>query len=56
MFDALSNRLNSIFKRLGGQLRLDEENIQEGLREVRMALLEADVNFQVVNDFTEKVR
>ncbi len=56
MFDALSNRLNSIFKRLGGQLRLDEENIQEGLREVRMALLEADVNFQVVKDFTEKVR
>lgn len=56
MFEALSDRLNSIFKRLGGQLRLDEENIQEGLREVRLALLEADVNIQVVKDFTEKVR
>ena len=56
MFEALSDRLNSIFKRLGGQLRLDEENIQEGLREVRLALLEADVNLQVVKDFIEKVR
>ncbi len=56
MFDALSNRLNNVFRRLGGTPRLDEDNIQEGLREVRMALLEADVNLQVVKDFTEKVR
>ncbi|MBQ4133086.1 MAG: signal recognition particle protein [Desulfovibrionaceae bacterium] len=56
MFEALSNRLNSVFRRLGGQMRLTEENIQEGLREVRMALLEADVNLQVVKEFIERVR
>ena len=56
MFDSLSDRLNSVFKKLKGQGRLDEKNIQAGLREVRMALLEADVNFQVVKDFAARVK
>lgn len=56
MFDSLSDRLNGVFKKLSGQARLDEKNIQDGLREVRLALLEADVNFKVVKDFIDKVR
>lgn len=56
MFDTLSERLESVFKRIKGQGRLDEKAIQEGLREVRLALLEADVNFKVVKEFTERVR
>ena len=55
MFDSLSDRLDSVFKRFRGQGRLDEKAIQEGLREVRLALLEADVNFKVVKDFTARV-
>ena len=56
MFDSLSERLEGVFKKIKGQGRLDENNIQEGLREVRLALLEADVNFKVVKDFMERVR
>ena len=56
MFDSLSDRLESVFKKLRGHGRLDESNIQDGLREVRMALLEADVNFKVVKDFVERVK
>jgi signal recognition particle subunit SRP54 len=56
MFDSLSARLQSVFDRLGGRGRLTEENIQEALREVRVALLEADVNFKVVRSFIERVR
>lgn len=56
MFDSLSERLEGVFKKIKGQGRLDESNIQEGLREVRLALLEADVNFKVVKDFMERVR
>jgi signal recognition particle subunit SRP54 len=56
MFDSLSTRLQSIFDRLGGRGRLSEDNIQEALREVRVALLEADVNFKVVRAFMERVR
>src|SRR4030095_7204451 len=56
MFDALSTRLQSIFDRLGGHGRLTEDNIQEALREVRVALLEADVNFKVVRGFVERVK
>jgi signal recognition particle subunit SRP54 len=56
MFDSLSTRLQSIFDRLGGRGRLTEDNIQEALREVRVALLEADVNFKVVRGFMERVR
>jgi len=56
MFDSLSARLQAIFDRLRGYGRLTEENIQEALREVRVALLEADVNFKVVRSFVEQVR
>ena len=56
MFDNLNQRLNSVFKKLKGRGRLSEDDIQEGLREVRLALLEADVNYKVVKDFVKKVR
>ena len=56
MFDSLSARLQGIFDRLGGRGRLTPENIQEAMREVRVALLEADVNFKVVRTFIDRVR
>src|SRR5439155_18231012 len=56
MLDSLSTRLQSIFDRLGGRGRLSEDNIQEALREIRVALLEADVNFKVVRGFVDRVK
>jgi signal recognition particle subunit SRP54 len=56
MLDSLSARLTTIFDRLGGRGRLSEDNIQEALREVRVALLEADVNFKVVRGFIDRVK
>jgi signal recognition particle subunit SRP54 len=56
MFDSLTDRLNSVFKKLRGHGRLTEQNITEALKEVRLALLEADVNFKVVKDFVERIR
>ncbi len=56
MFDSLSDKLDGIFKKLRGHGVMTEENIKEALREVRLSLLEADVNFKVVKDFIEKVR
>lgn len=56
MFESLTEKLDGIFKKLKGKSRLDEENIQAALKEIRMALLEADVNFRVVKDFIEDVR
>ena len=56
MFDTLSDRLEGVFKRLRGQGRITERNIEEALREVRLALLEADVNIRVVRDFIEHVK
>ncbi len=56
MFDALSDKLTRVFKDLRGHGRLSEENISNGLREVRMALLEADVALPVVRDFIQLVR
>jgi len=56
VFDNLSGRLDKVFKRLKGYGKLSEENIQEGLREVRLALLEADVNYKVVKDFIARVK
>jgi signal recognition particle subunit SRP54 len=56
MFDSLSARLQRVLDGLGGRGRLTEENIQEALREVRLALLEADVNFKVVRAFIERVK
>jgi len=56
MFQNLSERLTSTVKKIRGQSRLTEENIAESVREVRMALLEADVALPVVKDFTAKVK
>ena len=56
MFDSLSNRLQDVFKSLRGQTRLTPENIEAALREIRLALLEADVNFKVVKAFIDRVR
>jgi len=56
MFDSLTDRLDGVFKKIRGHARLTEDNVQEALREVRLALLEADVNFKVVKDFVERVR
>ena len=55
MFDALADRLDSAWKKLRGQDKISPSNIQEALREVRRALLEADVNLQVVKDFIAEV-
>ena len=55
MFEQLSGRLQSAFAKLTGTHKLTEKNIREGMEEVRRALLEADVNYSVVNDFIEKV-
>ena len=56
MFDNLTEKFDSVFKKLRGHGRLTEENIQEALREVRLVLLEADVNFRVVKEFVASVR
>ncbi|MFA6822227.1 MAG: signal recognition particle receptor subunit alpha, partial [Geobacter sp.] len=56
MFETLSDKLESVFKKLRGQGVMTEDNIKEALREVRLALLEADVNFKVVKEFVEAVR
>jgi signal recognition particle subunit SRP54 len=56
MFENLSTKLDAVFKRLKGHGRLTEQNIQEALKEVRIALLEADVNFKVVKDFIQSVQ
>ncbi|MBE9056795.1 signal recognition particle protein [Sphaerospermopsis sp. LEGE 08334] len=55
MFDALSDRLEAAWKKLRGQDKISQSNIQDALREVRRALLEADVNLQVVKDFIAEV-
>ena len=56
MFENLQERLQRTFKSLRGQAVLNEENVQETLRELRLALLEADVNFKVVKQFIEQVQ
>src|ERR1035437_2736168 len=56
MFDSLSNRLQDVFKALRGETRLTPENVDVALREIRLALLEADVNFKVVKAFIDRVR
>ncbi|MCK5426136.1 MAG: signal recognition particle protein [Thermodesulfovibrionia bacterium] len=56
MFEALSERLEGVLKKLKGRGLLKEEDIASALKEIKIALLEADVNFKVVKDFTEKVR
>ena len=56
MFESLTEKLDPIFRKLKGRGRLDEENVRQAMKDIRMALLEADVNFRVVKDFTEDVR
>jgi signal recognition particle subunit SRP54 len=56
MFDSLSTRLQDVFRQIRGQARLTEETVELALREIRMALLEADVNFKVVKAFIDRVR
>jgi signal recognition particle subunit SRP54 len=55
MFDTLSDKFSSVFRSISGRGRISEENIRDSMKEVRTALLEADVNLKVVNDFTEHV-
>lgn len=56
MFESLGEKLDAVFRRLRGHGTLTEKNIEEALREVRLALLEADVNFRVVKDFIDRVK
>ena len=56
LFEGLADRLQEAFKKLKGKGKITEEHVNEALREVRMALLEADVNFKVVKDFIAKVK
>ena len=56
MFESLSERLSASLKAMAGKSRLTEDNIRETLRDVRMALLEADVALSVVKDFTDRVK
>ena len=54
-FDNLSDKLNNVFKRLRSKGKLSEKDVKDAMREVRLALLEADVNYKVAKDFTNKV-
>src|SRR5262245_30788363 len=56
MFDSLSDRLQGVFRSLRGEGRLTEQTVEAALREIRLALLEADVNFKVVKAFIDRVR
>ena len=56
MFEILSDKLSAVFRALSGKGKLTEKDIDDGLRQVRLALLEADVNFKVVKDFISRVR
>jgi signal recognition particle subunit SRP54 len=55
LFENLTNKFNDMFRNLSGRGRISESNVREAMRQVRTALLEADVNFQVVKDFCEQV-
>ena len=56
MFESLSDRLTDVFRKFSGQGRLTKDDVEAGLREVRMALLEADVNFKVARAFVDRLR
>jgi len=56
MFEYMGDRLSKAIKNIRGMGRITEENISEAMREIRMALLEADVNYQVVKEFVNKVK
>ena len=55
MFDGLTDKLDGVFKKLRGHGRLNEQHVKETMREIRLVLLEADVNFRVVKDFVARV-
>jgi len=56
MFAALNEKLQGVFKKLRGEVRLTEDNIKDAIKQVRIALLEADVNYKVVKKFIENVQ
>lgn len=56
MFESLADKLSAVFNRLSGKGKLSEKDVDEALREVRVALLEADVNFKIAKEFTARVR
>ena len=56
MFDSISSKLQNAFRNLRGLGKISEDNVSDSLREVRLALLEADVNFKVARDFIERVK
>jgi len=56
MFDSLSSRLQTVFRNLRGLGKISESNVSDSLRDVRLALLEADVHFKVARDFIESER
>ena len=56
MFDALGSRLQAVFGSFRAEVKLTPELVEKGLREIRIALLEADVNFKVVKAFIDRVR
>ncbi len=56
IFDSLSDRLLGSIKKLRGQSKITDENIQDALKDIRMSLLEADVNFKVVKSFMDRVK
>ncbi|MBI1885676.1 MAG: signal recognition particle protein [Chloroflexi bacterium] len=56
MFEALTDKLQGVFRRLGSRGTITEKDLDEALREVRLALLEADVHFKVVRDFTQRLK
>ncbi len=56
MFEDLSQKLETVFKKIRGQGRLTEANVSESLREVRRALLDADVNYNVTKQFIDKIK
>jgi len=56
MFEALTDKLQGVFRRLGSRGTISERDLDEALREVRLALLEADVNFKVVRQFVQGVK
>ncbi len=56
MFESLSDRLSQSFKKLSGNATITESNINDMIREIRLALLEADVNIKVVRSFVEDIK
>ena len=56
MFDTLTNKLSDVFRKLGSRGIITEKDIEDGLREIRLALIEADVSLPIIKDFITKVK